>query len=99
MMLHAPPTPHSRHRLPAIVAALRQWLRTVLTPIHLKRTLLIALVVGTWLNLFNHLDQLLRGAINLPLAVKLALNYVTPFVVSNIGLLARHTRRLRKGRE
>ena len=52
-------------------------------PVHLKRTLLIAFVVGTWLNLFNHGDELLHGVINAHLVAKLALNYLTPFVVSN----------------
>ena len=60
----------------------------VIAPVHLKRTLLIAFVVGTWLNLFNHGDELLHGVINAHLAAKLALNYLTPFVVSNAGLVA-----------
>lgn len=55
-------------------------------PVQLKRTLLIAFVVGTWLNLFNH--ELLHGVINAHLVAKLALNYLTPFVVSNAGLVA-----------
>lgn len=67
---------------------LKTWARVVFTPVHLKRTLLIALAVGTWLNLFNHGDELLRGMMNAQLAGKLALNYLTPFIVSNIGLLA-----------
>ncbi|TAN02481.1 MAG: hypothetical protein EPN36_16665 [Rhodanobacteraceae bacterium] len=62
--------------------------RVVLHPTHLKRTLLIAFVVGSWLNLFNHADVLLHGVMNAPLAAKLVLNYLTPFVVSNAGLLA-----------
>jgi hypothetical protein len=60
----------------------------VFAPVQLKRTLLIAFVVGTWLNLFNHGDELLHGVINAHLAAKLALNYLTPFVVSNAGLVA-----------
>jgi len=60
----------------------------VIAPVHLKRTLLIAFVVGTWLNLFNHGDELLRGVMNAQLAGKLVLNYLTPFIVSNAGLVA-----------
>jgi len=60
----------------------------VFAPVHLKRTLLIASVVGSWLNLFNHGEELLRGVITAPLAIKLALNYLTPFIVSNAGLVA-----------
>lgn len=61
----------------------------VCMPVHLKRTAMIAFVVGSWLNLFNHGDALIHGAVSAHLAIKLALNYLTPFVVSNVGLLAR----------
>ncbi len=64
----------------------------VLSPDHLKRTLLIAFVIGTWLNLFNHGDELVQGVMNAALLAKLALNYLTPFVVANAGLLARKLR-------
>lgn len=72
-----------------MIAPLKNWMRIVLTPVHLQRTLLIAFVIGSWLNLFNHGDELLHGIMNAHLAAKLALNYLTPFVVSNVGLLAR----------
>jgi|SRR6185312_1864171 hypothetical protein len=72
----------------SMITTLRTFARVVFTPVHLKRTLLIAFVVGSWLNLFNHGDELLRGAMDAHLAAKLALNYLTPFVVSNFGLLA-----------
>jgi hypothetical protein len=71
-----------------MIATLKTWTRVVFTPVHLNRTALIALAVGTWLNLFNHADELIKGVMNVHLAGKLALNYLTPFVVSNIGLLA-----------
>jgi len=78
----------SRRYPRAMIATLKTFACVVFTPVHLKRTLLIAFVVGSWLNLFNHGDELLRGAFNAQLAIKLALNYLTPFVVSNFGLLA-----------
>lgn len=71
------------------IPTLKTFVRVIFTPAHLKRTLLIAFVVGSWLNLFNHGDELLRGAFSMRLAAKLTLNYLTPFVVSNAGLLAR----------
>ncbi|HET7662105.1 MAG TPA: nitrate/nitrite transporter NrtS [Rhodanobacteraceae bacterium] len=71
-----------------MIATLKNWARVVFKPVHLKRTLLIAFVVGSWLNLFNHGDTLLHGTLNAHLAAKLALNYLTPFIVSNVGLLA-----------
>ena len=72
-----------------MIAPLKNCMRIVFTPVHLQRTLLIAFVIGSWLNLFNHGDELLHGIMNAHLAAKLALNYLTPFVVSNVGLLAR----------
>lgn len=56
---------------------------------HLHRTGLISIVVGTWLTTFNHIDVLLAGRVGMWLGVKIFLNYATPFVVANAGLLAR----------
>ncbi len=84
---------HCPRHLRTTSATLMGYTRVVLDPTHLKRTLLIAFVVGSWLNLFNHADVLVHGAMNADLAAKLVLNYLTPFVVSNAGLLARQRRR------
>lgn len=64
----------------------------MLDPPHLKRTLMIAFVTGSLLNLFNLTDQLLDDGVSAHLVVKVALNYLIPFIVSNIGLLS-HQRR------
>ena len=56
---------------------------------HLRRTGIITVLVGTWLTLFNHVDLLVAGAVDLELFAKIVLNYATPFVVSNAGLLSR----------
>lgn len=69
----------------------RSVLATVLAPAHLRRTGLIALIVGSWLTAFNQGDMLLAGAWSTKLALKVFLNYLTPFVVANLGLLSRHT--------
>jgi hypothetical protein len=55
---------------------------------HLRRTIRIALVVGTILTLINQLDVILAGDASTITWVKAALNYCVPFVVSNLGLLA-----------
>lgn len=68
---------------------LRELVAIALRPVHLRRTVLIALIVGTWLTAFNHGDELLRGGLDARLAAKIALDYLTPFIVSNVGLLAR----------
>jgi hypothetical protein len=60
----------------------------VLRPEHLRRTVRIALVVGTILTLINQLDVILRGDATAVTWVKAVLNYCVPFVVSNLGLLA-----------
>jgi hypothetical protein len=53
---------------------------------------MIAFVTGSLLNLFNLTDQLLDDGVSAHLVVKVALNYLIPFIVSNIGLLS-HQRR------
>lgn len=57
-------------------------------PLHLRRTVLITFVVGTWLTLFNEGDVLWHAGITPAVLVKVLLNYATPFVVANLGLLS-----------
>lgn len=64
-------------------------LRTCLKIEHLRRTGLISLVVGTWLTLFNLGGLLLAEDVSFLLLGKIFLNYLTPFVVANAGLLSR----------
>jgi hypothetical protein len=64
---------------------------------HLRRTLKIALVVGTILTLINQLDIILKGDATTLTWVKAGLNYCVPFIVSNLGLLA--GKRAESGRE
>jgi hypothetical protein len=63
-------------------------LRIVFRPEHLRRTVKIALVVGTILTLINQLDVILEGHATTLTWLKCALNYCVPFIVSNLGLLA-----------
>jgi hypothetical protein len=63
-------------------------LRICFTREHLRRTVRIALVVGTILTLINQLDVFLKGDEVALTWVKCALNYCVPFVVSNLGRLA-----------
>ena len=58
---------------------------------HLFRTGTVTIVVGTWLTLFNQGDVLLSGPVDAALTAKIALNYLTPFVVANLGLLSHQT--------
>ena len=65
------------------------FLKTCLYPPHLRRTGSIALVVGTWLTLFNQGDVIWAGQLSSWIWIKVGLNYLTPFVVANLGLVSR----------
>ncbi len=67
---------------------LRAAIAYCLTPAHLRRTVLIGLVVGTILTLVNQSDVILAGEAGPTTALKVAANYVIPFIVSNLGLLS-----------
>lgn len=55
---------------------------------NLRRTIGIALVVGCVLTAINQLDVLLRGDATSLTGVKIGLNFVVPFIVSNLGVIA-----------
>lgn len=55
---------------------------------HLRRTATIALVVGVVLTTINQLDVIVSGDASTLTFVKCGLNFVVPFVVSNLGLLS-----------
>lgn len=57
-------------------------------PRHLRRTVVIAVIVGSWLTLFNQGEVLWAGQASSALLLKVFLNYLTPFVVANLGLLS-----------
>lgn len=57
-------------------------------PTHLRRTIYIAVAVGTVLFAVNQLDVVLRGDATPAVWLKVALTYVVPFCSSNLGLLA-----------
>jgi hypothetical protein len=65
----------------------RDALRICLRPEHLRRTLTIAVVVGTVLTAINQADVIARGDATSTTVVKAMLNYLVPFIVSNLGLL------------
>jgi hypothetical protein len=66
----------------------KQAIRICLRGEHLRRTVRIALVVGTILTLINQADVIVRGDGTAVTAIKVAANFVVPFIVSNLGLLA-----------
>ena len=54
---------------------------------HLRNTVRIALIVGTVLFVINQLDVVLRGAATPVVWLKVALTYLVPFCVANLGIL------------
>jgi len=56
-------------------------------PTHLRRTACIALVVGIVLSTINQLTVITAGHANTATWVRCALNFVVPFIVSNLGLV------------
>ena len=56
-------------------------------PAHLRRTVKIAIVVGLILTAINQADVIARGHATTATWIRCGLNFVVPFVVSNLGLL------------
>jgi hypothetical protein len=69
-------------------ATIEEALRICMRREHLRRTARIALVVGVVLTLINQVDVIVGGDATAVTWVKAAGNFVVPFVVSNLGLLA-----------
>jgi hypothetical protein len=65
----------------------REAVRVVLHRPHLRKTVRIALIVGTVLFCINQLDVVLSGRATTVVWLKAGLTYCVPFVVSNIGVL------------
>jgi hypothetical protein len=79
-----PPTWSSWREAPAVI----------LYRPHLRKTIRVALLVGTVLFAINQLDVVVRGAATPVVWIKAGVTYLVPFSVSNIGVLIA-SRRLR----
>ena len=62
-------------------------LEVILRADNLRRTLAVALVVGTILFVINQLDIVIAGRATAATWAKVALTYLVPFCVANYGLL------------
>jgi hypothetical protein len=71
----------------------RELVSVVLALQHLKRTLSVALIVGTAFFAMNQLGVILAGHASTLIWLKAALTYLTPLLVSNFGLLSATRRR------
>lgn len=70
-------------------------IQVVLYGPHIRKTSLVAFVVGSVLFAINHLDVVLRGQATREVWVKATVTYLVPFCTSNIGILVA-TRRSRR---
>jgi len=64
------------------------WYSVVFDRANLKRTLTIALIVGTTFFGMNQLGVIVAGHASALVWAKVALTYLTPLVVSNLGVLS-----------
>jgi hypothetical protein len=53
----------------------------------MRRTVTVALVVGTLLTLINQGDHIASGELDLAVALKIVANYLIPWCVSSIGYI------------
>jgi hypothetical protein len=60
----------------------------VIAPQHLKRTVSIAVLVGSTFFAMNQLSVIVAGHANTIVWLKVALTYLTPLFVSNFGVLS-----------
>jgi len=66
----------------------REAVAVVLSPHNLRRTVCIALSVGTVFFAMNQLGVILAGHAGTIVWLKAAMTYLTPLVVSNFGVLS-----------
>jgi hypothetical protein len=68
-------------------------IQVVLYPAYLRKTVAIAILVGTVLFAINQLDVVVRGDATPLVWAKAAVTYLVPFCVSNAGVLVASRRR------
>jgi cytosine/adenosine deaminase-related metal-dependent hydrolase len=73
----------------------REALAVVRAPHNVKRTLVIAVTVGSVFFAMNQLGTILAGHAGTIVWLKAAMTYLTPLIVSNVGVLSATRRVLR----
>lgn len=79
----------------ATIAGRLEMLGVCLRPVHLKRTIAVALIVGTVLFCINQVDVVATGHASAMTWLKVGLTYLVPFCVSNYGVVVGHVARPR----
>jgi hypothetical protein len=65
----------------------------------MRRTIAIALVVGTVLSLVNQGGHITSGDIDFAVALRIAANYLIPWIVSSTGYISARQASAASGRE
>ena len=73
---------------PPTWSTLPELISIVVAPQHLRRTMSIAVIVGTAFFVMNQLGVILDGSGTALVWLKAALTYLTPLVVSNVGVVS-----------
>ena len=73
---------------PPTWSTIRELVWMLLAPQHLKRTVSVAVIVGTAFFVMNQLGVILDGRGTALVWVKAALTYLTPLLVSNFGVVS-----------
>ena len=71
----------------AVWATPREALRVACLPTTLRRTLVIAVIVGTLLSIVNQADVIIHGDATAVTWIRVSVNYLVPFCVSTAGFL------------
>lgn len=61
-----------------------------INPRVITRSFLVAVVVGTILNLINHYDLFFGATLSISTAIKIVLTYIVPYFVSTHGQVCGH---------
>ncbi len=71
---------------------MRLFIKHACDPVCIKRSIKVALVVGTVLLIINHYDELIHGTLNATNIFQIGLTYLVPYFVSTFGsaMQARH---------
>lgn len=71
---------------------MRLFIKHACDPVCIKRSVKVALVVGTVLFLINHFDEFIKGTLNATNVFQICLTYMVPYFVSTFGsaMQARH---------
>ena len=70
---------------PSVARSLLQHLRDGAA---MRRTITVALIVGTLLTLINQGDRIASGGIDLSVGLKVLANFLVPWCVSSIGYIS-----------